>query len=287
MEGPSITILVEELQKFIGARVTKSSGSSKLINIKSLKGQKLTALTSWGKHFLMTFEKVTLKIHFMLFGTYRIDEARPGMTPRLALTFRNGEFCMYACSIRELHEPLSRLYDWRADLMSESWAEDLAVKKLQKLDDRLICDALLSQEIFAGAGNIIKNEVLFRMKLHPDTKLGALSDTELQLLARETELYSLQFYLWKKQYLLKKNWEIYRKSVCPRCEGKVRMKPTGAFERRSFFCPRCQKLRRRRLAGQVHIRNVERRKQELSRKITSLRKELRTSGIQGKVEREH
>ena len=31
----------------------------------------------------------------------------------------------------------------------------------------MVCDALLDQTVFAGVGNIIKNEVLFRTGVHP------------------------------------------------------------------------------------------------------------------------
>lgn len=214
MEGPSIVILAEEAAKFVGKKVSKSSGSSKVINIKNLKGQKLKGLRSWGKHFLMEFSEITLKIHFMLFGSYRIDQDRE-MKPRLALKFASGSMNFYACSIRELEEPLSTLYNWKVDVMSPTWDSKYILKKLRELKGTtLVCDALLNQEIFAGAGNIIKNEVLFRVRLHPLTKLASLSEQELQILALETRLYSLQFYVWKKEYQLRKNWEIYRKKVC-------------------------------------------------------------------------
>jgi endonuclease-8 len=62
--------------------------------------------------------------------------------------------------VHELQVPLGEMYDWRVDLMSKVWKEDFVVNKLVGLKDSLICDALLHQEVFAGSGNIIKNEVL-------------------------------------------------------------------------------------------------------------------------------
>ena len=35
-------------------------------------------------------------------------------------------------------------------------------------------DALLDQDVFAGAGNIIKNEVLHRIRVHPESPVGRL-----------------------------------------------------------------------------------------------------------------
>ncbi|HRO68823.1 MAG TPA: hypothetical protein PK951_00545 [Chitinophagaceae bacterium] len=36
----------------------------------------------------------------------------------------------------------------------------------------MVCDALLDQEIFSGVGNIIKNEVLYRIRVHPESLIG-------------------------------------------------------------------------------------------------------------------
>lgn len=291
MEGPSIVILVEEAQKFLGRRVLSSLGSSKQIDIKSLKKQKLLKLLSWGKHFLLLFEKSLLKVHFMMFGSYRIDDPKPGIKPRLALKFKNGTLLMYACSVRELHEPIQSLYDWRSDVMSPQWDENLAIEKLRKLRNKqksvMVCDALLDQDIFAGAGNIIKNEVLFRIQLNPEIKLQQLSNDELRLLVRGTRLYSLQFYIWKKQYLLRKNWLIYRKKNCSTCNTKVRMNSTGKFQRRSFFCPVCQKSPTKNNRQKVTIAGVRKRLKIYTQQIDMLRREIPQIISIGPVEKEH
>ncbi len=286
MEGPSIIILAEECAKFLGQKVTRSSGSSKVIDIKSLRGQRLLALKSWGKHFLMQFGKTNLKIHFMLFGSYTIDTPKPGRLPRLALKFKTGELFTYACSVREIETPLGELYDWRADLMAAEWSEALAIRKLKALGDMLICDALLQQDIFAGAGNIFKNEVLFRLGLRPQTKLSTLSENELKLLAREMRLYAYQFYTWKKQFQLRKNWKIYKRKSCAVCETKTVLKTTGKLQRRSHYCPKCQILRTS-LPKKIADSAISKRLKSISRQIRELGKNLPTLGTSGEAEKEH
>jgi endonuclease-8 len=69
---------------------------------------------------------------------------------------------------------LNGIYDWSADVMNENWDAAKARKKLRAIPKTLVCDALLDQTIFAGVGNIIKNEVLFRIKVHPKTRVGNL-----------------------------------------------------------------------------------------------------------------
>ena len=71
--------------------------------------------------------------------------------------------------------------------MNENWSAIKARKKLKAQPATLVCDALLSQEIFAGVGNIIKNEVLFRIKVHPLSAIGAMPDAKLKEMVRSDE----------------------------------------------------------------------------------------------------
>src|SRR5690349_6260401 len=161
-EGPSIVILKEEVQAFKGKKVILASGNTK-IEKERMNGQKIIDFKSWGKHFLICFKGFTLRVHFMLFGSYRINE-RKVTPPRLTLEFADGtELNFYACSVKFIDEPLDEVYDWSVDVMSDSWDPKNAKKKLKAAPGMLACDALLDQNIFAGSGNIIKNEVLFRI----------------------------------------------------------------------------------------------------------------------------
>jgi endonuclease-8 len=171
--------------------------------------------------------------------------------------------------------------------MSPSWNEEEVIKKLLKKSDAMVCDALLDQEIFAGAGNIIKNEVLYRMQLQPTTRLRALTKLELRLLVRETRLYSLQFYVWKKQYLLRKNWRIFRKKKCPVCGSEVTREPTGVRKRRSFYCSLCQKNRKTPSRSKINEKAVGARLAQAADQIIAIQNQLPLVPEQGGVEREH
>src|SRR3954464_1422785 len=128
-EGPSIVILKEEVQPFKGKKIKSASGNTKIIDVNALKGKTVTDFKSWGKHFLICFKDFTIRIHFMLFGSYRINTQKD--TPaRLSLVFKNGELNFYACSVKIIDEPLNELYDWTEDIMSDSWDEAAAKKKL-------------------------------------------------------------------------------------------------------------------------------------------------------------
>jgi endonuclease-8 len=239
-EGPSIVILKEEAAGFAGKKILRVEGNTR-IDKERLLNQRIVALRSWGKHFLIQLPNFSLRVHFMLFGSYRINE-RKDRPPRLSLGFtRGGELNLYACSVRFIEEDLDDVYDWSVDVLSDDWDAAAARKRLRSMPDTLVCDALLDQTVFAGVGNIIKNEVLFRIRVHPLSTIGALPAPKLRQLVEQARQYSFDFMEWKKAYVLKKHWLAHTKRICPRCDIPLTRGHLGRTNRRSFFCERCQK----------------------------------------------
>ncbi len=240
-EGPSIVLLKEEVLQFENKKVIDVSGNSK-IELERLLDQKIMAFKSWGKHFLICFKGFTVRIHFLLFGSYSVNEKKQDRVPRLSLSFKNGEINFYACSIKILEGDVNGHYDWTADVMNEDWDPKKANAKLGDHPKMLICDALLEQDIFAGVGNIIKNEVLYRVKVHPESRVGKIPAVRLKKIIKEAQVYSFQFLDWKRNFELKKYWLAHAKKECKRCALPLIKKYTGVKKRRSFFCKNCQEL---------------------------------------------
>jgi endonuclease-8 len=241
-EGPSIVILKEQAGKFRGKKVTSALGNSNA-DIDRAIGQTVIDFKSWGKHFLICFANFTIRIHMLLFGSYRVDEERD-RPPRLSLQFKNGTLNFYACSVKIIDENLDEVYDWKTDVMSDSWDPRAAKVKLLRKPKMLACDALLDQNIFAGSGNIIKNEVLYRVRVHPLSQVQAIPSRRLSHLVNATREYSFDFLKWKKAFVLRKHWLVHTKRTCPRCERGLTKEYLGRHQRRSFFCTNCQKLYR-------------------------------------------
>jgi endonuclease-8 len=240
-EGPSIVILREETRRFVGKIIREASGNSRL-DKQPLVDQHIRSIRSFGKQFLIELPQLTVRIHFMLFGSYAIDARKENRVPRLQLGFARGaEMNFYACSVRYLTGNLDELFDWRTDVMSDAWDSRLALRRLRAKPNVLVCDALLDQDIFAGVGNIIKNEVLFRQRVHPLSKVGALPAAKLRALVKDARDYSFLFLDWKKKFVLRKHWQAHNKSMCPRDHVKFTFGMLGVRHRRSFYCELCQK----------------------------------------------
>ncbi|RZJ29515.1 MAG: endonuclease [Flavobacterium sp.] len=238
-EGPSIVILREEASRFEGCTIIVAGGNTTVDVSRIIGGQ--PAFKSWGKHFLICFDDFTVRIHLLMFGSYRINEQKDAPA-RFFLKFDNGEINFYTCSVKIFEDNVNNLYDWSADVMNPGWNPRKAKAKLKEMPDTLICDALLEQDIFSGVGNIIKNEVLYRVKIHPESKTGNIPDRKLRELIAESRIYSFEFLEWKKKFELKKHWLAHTKKTCIRCNLPLVKKHTGVKKRRSFFCENCQKL---------------------------------------------
>jgi endonuclease-8 len=240
-EGPSIVILKEAVQPFVGNMILEAESSVKGIDVEAICGKNVTAFKSWGKHFLICLPDFTIRIHLMLFGTYLIN-SRKALPARLSLRFRNGEINFYACSVSRIDAPLDKIYDWSEDVMNSAWNPQKAIEKLKQHPQMMVCDALLDQHIFSGAGNIIKNEALFRTGIHPESLLGKIPPKRLEKLVKETVHYSHQFYKWRKASVLKEHFLVYGKRTCPGDNTPIIRQKLGKTRRSSFYCPAFQKL---------------------------------------------
>jgi endonuclease VIII len=250
MEGPSLHLAAEQLQPFVGRLIASVSGNSK-IGIDRLSGEHVKDIFAWGKHLVFQFDAFALRVHFMLWGTFAAtvdgtsvtgDYRRAG-PPRLVLNFPNGEITMWAASVKFVDESDAKAsYDFTADIMADQWDSRAALRKVRAFSRSEIADVLLDQAIFAGVGNIIKNEVLFRTRTSPFAAIKHIPDRKLRKIVADARVFSFRFLELRKVFALRKNLEVYRRGSCPRCGGKIHRKVHGQRARRSFFCPRCQQV---------------------------------------------
>ena len=102
---------------------------------------------------------------------------------------------------------------------------------------------MLDQTVFGGAGNIFKNEVLFRLKKLPTTPIKKFSLKKLIELVNTMKIFAGQFYTWRKAFVLREHYQIYRH----------RLPASGDH---GFQCPR----QPRRRAGRDPVQHLRRRR---------------------------
>ncbi|MBD3906161.1 endonuclease [Chryseobacterium sp. Ch-15] len=240
-EGPTIVLMKENLQKFVGEKIIEADGSE-ISEVHNVKGQVLREIKTFGKQTYLIFDTIIFKIHLLMFGSYSLYKRKDIDTLRLGLTFKDGGMYFYTCSVKIVDESFLKKIDWEADVMSNDWNPEKTEKVLKENPKMMICDALMNQDIFSGVGNIIKNEALFRVGIHPESLIGNLPPKKLKEIISEARNYSFDFKKWKKANVLSKHFQIYHQKNCPKCGAEVSKKDTGKSKRTSFFCKNDQKM---------------------------------------------
>jgi len=241
-EGPTIILMKEDLQEFVGKKVISAHGSISL-DQQAPEGKILNEIRTFGKQTYLLFDDFAIRIHLLMFGSYSLSEKKnQERNLRLGLTFKGGGMYFYTCNVKVVEPQFLNTIDWEADVMSDRWNPAKTKKKLKSNPKMMVCDALMDQDIFSGVGNIIKNEALFRTGIHPESSIEHLPSKKLDELIAEARNYSFDFKKWKKANVLNKHFQVYHRKNCPECSAEIIKKDTGHGKRTSFFCENDQKL---------------------------------------------
>ena len=243
MEGPSIHLIAQELQPFVNLKVKDCLGNSHFDKI-HLIGQKIKDIYAYGKRLIIQLEDDAIVTHFLMYGSYRIDDPRLDKAIRFAIITSKHSYYSYNCSVKCFaKQDIKKTLDFELDVLSDSWNIKKVIKLIKQHPDFTIDDILLDQDIFVGVGNIIKNEALFISKISPHAIIKNLSLKKLKEISLNIQEFSQNFLKWRQVYELKKHLLIYRKKACPVCGSKIIRNKTGNKNRWSFYCPKCQKIK--------------------------------------------
>jgi endonuclease-8 len=223
-----------------------------------LAGRAVRSVDALGKHLFLRFEGgLTIHSHLRMSGSWRVFEH--GMqwhrSPRSAwLRIRRGErdVLQFNGPVLELMTDSRTRLDRRiAGLGPDILAPELdTTKVLRRLreDDptRPIGDALLDQRIIAGIGTLWRAEGCFAAAIDPWRRTGDVSDEEVLAILGETRPRMRASAVDGFQDRFK---VIFGKAgrPCPRCLEQdqvvslIRVRGQGDDNRRTFWCPRCQR----------------------------------------------
>ena len=132
-----------------------------------------------------------------------------------------------------------------------------ALRRLRSQPELLVGEALLSQSLLAGIGNVFKSEICFACGVHPFRLVASLSISELSsllstarkfLLANVTEDSGDQIVTYTGvrrttgRIASEENLWIYgrRNEPCRKCGTPIESRKQGLDARNTFWCPNCQ-----------------------------------------------
>lgn len=237
-EGDALHRAAARLQPLVGHVVSAEAhhGRARVLGIaERIDGRRLERVEAVGKNLLFTFEGgLVVRSHLRMKGRWVVRPVGKELLGQPWLVLRGGghEAILRNGSLLQVGRgPVDRL---GPDIMLDP--PDLAgmVARFRAADQqRELGDALLSQRLVAGIGNMWKAEGLFRAKLSPWRKLEDVSDEELTLVLGVTA---------RLMQSGRKDHAVYRKAgrPCRACGGRIESWPQGDDARMAYWCPACQ-----------------------------------------------
>ena len=209
---------------------------------------------SWGKQMLFEFSGGNrIGVHLGMTGKLRIEP--PGFRPekhdhlvlhqsKRALVFRDARLFG---RVRFQHGKTAPPW-WRAggpDIHSTVFDQKFLDEFLRRHARAPIKSVLLLQSGFAGIGNWMADEILWRAKIAPPRSAGSLTSADRARLFRETRFVAAEslriigadFADLPRNWLIHQKWK--REGVCPRHRTALTKAMIGG--RTTAWCPRCQK----------------------------------------------
>lgn len=216
-----------------------------------LEGDRFVGSRRHGKYlFAGTGDGPWVLFHFGMSGflSWFEDPDRETDYPKVLWHFEDDGVLIFDCmrklgQVRLVEEP----DDWISekglgpDALSEGF-DRTAFREALSGRRGYLKSALMNQEIMAGVGNEFSDEILFQRKLHPKTKVKALSEKELEAV-HDTLTHVMETAISARmetenlpgRFLLPHRDE---GAECPRCGGEIRRIEVSG--RGSYFCPECQ-----------------------------------------------
>ncbi|GAB2894573.1 Fpg/Nei family DNA glycosylase [Neomicrococcus lactis] len=152
-----------------------------------LSGRECTSVESRGKHLFIVCEDLAIHSHLMMEGhwdVYRPGERwrSPAFKARCILSVATAQAVGFELGFVRL-VPTASMYDDVAHLgpdpLGPSWDRDEVLRRMRLWPETKIGLVVLDQSVLAGVGNIYRCESLFMARVNPHSLVSELSDEVL------------------------------------------------------------------------------------------------------------
>jgi endonuclease-8 len=214
-----------------------------------LAGQAVTSVDARGKHLFLRFEGgLVIHSHLRMSGKWRVREAGAPRPAGTWLALRRGDRQVLQLNgpVLELMTASRTRLDQRIaglgpDILAPELDEAAFLRRLRADDPtRPIGDALIDQRTIAGIGNIWKAEGCFAAGIDPWRRTGEVADEDALAIVRAVRPLMQRSAADGMQEAFK---VIYGRASepCPRCGAKIEARGQWEDNRRTYWCPSCQR----------------------------------------------
>jgi endonuclease VIII len=242
-EGDAVHRAARRLRVLVGERVEAESphprAAVKRI-AERLDGRLFEGVEAVGKNLLLRFEGgVVLRSHLRMKGRWSVRRRGSRLVGRPWLVLRGSEHEAVQWNGPVLELRADVVTHLGPDILASPLDLDRMLANLRSVSQRLtLGESLLQQRLVAGIGNMWMAEALWVSQLSPWARLGEAADEQLRaalLTASRLMRESLDNGPRARQ--------VYRRAgrPCRRCGTAIRSLGQGDANRRTYWCPDCQK----------------------------------------------
>jgi endonuclease-8 len=217
-----------------------------------LTGRAIRTIDAHGKHLFLHFDgDLVLHSHLRMTGVWGTYERgrRWGRSPGrawLVLRTPSHEVVEFDGPLLELLTESRARFDRRLamlgpDVLADEFDAELFLRRLRADDPtRPIGETMLDQRTIAGIGNLWKAEACWEAGVSPWRATAEVSDEEALSVVAAARPRMLASVAHGHQG---RDQHVYGRAgrPCPRCGARIRARGQGDDNRRTFWCPRCQR----------------------------------------------
>jgi endonuclease VIII len=233
-------------------------------------GRTIEKVEAQGKWLLIYFSgDLILLTHMLMSGSWHIYRAgekwkRPKGDMRILIGTGKILAIAFRVPIAEFHSAASLrrrcvFNQLGPSVLAEDYDDAEILRRLRSQPKKSTGEALLSQSVISGIGNVFKSEICFACSVNPFRMVETLSISELSclvstsrkfLLANVTETSGDQIVTYTGMRRttgradLEENLWVYKRhgEACRRCGNPIESRKQGIDARTTFWCPVCQPL---------------------------------------------
>ena len=240
-EGDSLHRAAARLQVLVGQRIQAESPHprAQVTGVAPrIDGRVLESVEAVGKNLLLRFEGgVVVRSHLRMSGRWRVERrGRPRVgLPWLVLRGEHLDGVLWNGPVLELDE--RRVNGLGQDVLAGGFDVSAAAERLRGAGDMFLGEALQSQRLVAGIGNMWMAEALWEARVSPWMRVR---DTDDDVLRSAVE--AARRLMQESVATGRPGRNVYRRAgrPCVRCGTIVRSRGQGDANRTAYWCPGCQ-----------------------------------------------
>ena len=233
-------------------------------------GRTIEKVEAHGKWLLFYFSgDLILLTHMLMNGSWHIYRPgerwkRRGIDMRVVIRTEKIHAIAFTVPIAEFHtaDSLRRrrvFHQLGPSVLALEYDDAEILRRLRSRPDLAVGEALLTQSLLAGIGNVFKSEICFACNVNPFRTVATLSIGELSCLASTARKFLLAnvtdsagdqivTYTGLRRTTgrtdREENLWVYKRrgKSCRRCGAPIESRKQGLDARTTFWCPNCQPL---------------------------------------------